>query len=85
MATSLSTPEGDALRSTVTDYGAPPFNLDTITSAQIQTYANNNITSLATAAVAWVTLAKVVLWLYRRVKTDEAKYEARLTALERRS
>ena len=80
MPISLSTPEGDILRSTETDYGAPPFNPDTITATQIQSYADTNITALAGAKAAWVTLAKFVLWLYRRTK----KLEARISVLEKR-
>lgn len=80
MPVSVSSPQGDDVRSSTTDFGSLPFNPDTLTNAQLTTYANNTITNIAGAVQAWLALARFCLLAYRKYK----QLNARVSALEKK-
>lgn len=81
MPISLSTLEGDDVRASTTDFGALPFNPDTVTNAQLVTYATAQFATLNGAGQAWLMVARFALLAYRKQKQAIAQLSARITAL----
>lgn len=85
MPISVSATEGDDVRATVTDFGALAFNPDTVTNAQLITYATAQFATLNGAGQAWLMVARAALLFYRKQKQALAQLNARVTALEKKT